>query len=111
MSSTERRRLSGPYVLVFSGCMFAIAGLAQFIHPGGWQIWAALAFLALGVWCAVNGMALLYRDEPQTDLCSCLKFHFWYAEDGHQVCRCGHPDGEHLDRVRSCVGTVEAYRA
>jgi hypothetical protein len=39
--------------------------------------------------------------------CLCVGFEIWYEEGGHRVCRCGHPDTEHLDGERSCVGDVE----
>lgn len=38
--------------------------------------------------------------------CNCLLFDLWYEESGFRVCKCGHPDAEHLDHARSCTGEV-----
>ena len=41
------------------------------------------------------------------EFCLCNKFVFWY-EGGHgvRVCRCGHPEREHVDQQGSCLGEV-----
>lgn len=37
------------YAFAFAGCMFGVAGLAQFIRPGGWAVWVALGLLAVAL--------------------------------------------------------------
>lgn len=50
-------------------------------------------------------------DEPETVevICHCPGFDLWYVdEDSHiRVCRCGHPQDEHLDSKGSCIGVSE----
>lgn len=43
--------------------------------------------------------------------CNCEAFRLWYAEDGIEVCHCGHPRGEHLDSVKVCLGESVVYPA
>lgn len=38
--------------------------------------------------------------------CTCPAFVLWYSEAEVPVCRCGHPDAEHLDDSRMCLGDV-----
>ena len=49
-----------------------------------------------------QGMALM-----PVRFCVCLAFVLWYGEAGVRVCRCGHPDREHIDGTATCVGDVE----
>lgn len=40
--------------------------------------------------------------------CSCECFELWYVGDdtGVRVCMCGHPDIEHVDNTKTCLGEV-----
>lgn len=43
-------------------------------------------------------------------LCLCSRFELWYVDDDGppiRVCRCGHPEVEHLDGAGSCTGVTE----
>jgi hypothetical protein len=49
-------------------------------------------------------------DEPRVDLCTCDHFVLWYVQDEDgpplPVCRCGHPDVEHIELDAMCIGTL-----
>lgn len=46
-------------------------------------------------------------------ICDCMGFEFWYLEDSEKpkipVCKCGHPDVEHMFYHGSCIGKVKVY--
>jgi hypothetical protein len=45
-------------------------------------------------------------------LCDCAAFDFWYLDDADEdgpfirVCRCDHPESEHLNGTGPCIGEV-----
>jgi hypothetical protein len=46
-------------------------------------------------------------DRELITLCACPGFQLWYEGEHEDVCRCGHPESEHLNWVGSCTGEVE----
>lgn len=40
----------------------------------------------------------------EQDFCLCEAYIFWYTEVDIDVCRCGHPKGEHVDSLYLCTG-------
>lgn len=44
-------------------------------------------------------------DSELITLCACPGFQLWYEGEHEDVCRCGHPDGEH--QLGECTGEVE----
>lgn len=42
----------------------------------------------------------------QIHWCDCILFELWYIENDIRICRCGHPDREHVDTTKLCIGDV-----
>lgn len=43
-------------------------------------------------------------------ICTCDGFVYWYSEKFTLIiCQCGHSLREHLDDVKSCIGTVVGH--
>lgn len=43
-------------------------------------------------------------------LCMCPRVEFWYLENDFIVCKCGHPEMEHIMNTGSCLGKGEVSR-
>lgn len=54
--------------------------------------------------------ALAEAGVPERVLCMCPRVEFWYIEGDFVVCKCGHPDIEHIMNSGSCVGVSEVSR-
>lgn len=63
-------------------------------------------------WCSIKFQLAVWKHMSNTYFCSCERFKLWYiGEDiGVKVCTCGHPDTEHVDGAKMCVGEVRRVR-
>lgn len=51
----------------FGASMFGVAGLAQFVRPGGWALWPALALLVAALLCWTRVTRLMRQIERGDD--------------------------------------------